>query len=105
MNTVSLIGRLTADPDTRAGERHEAARFRLAVDRIGSEEADFIPVVVFDRTAQVVGEHLTKGRLVSVTGRLRSSEWTTPDGERRFRLEVVGDSVQFLDRKKTEAAA
>ena len=102
---VALIGRLTADPDTRAGERHETARFRLAIDRIGSEEADFIPVVVFDRTAQVVGEHLTKGRLVSVIGRLRSSEWTTPDGERRFRLEVVGDSVEFLDRKKAGAAA
>ncbi|MEW6155179.1 MAG: single-stranded DNA-binding protein [Actinomycetota bacterium] len=105
MNCCQLIGRLTADPDTRAGERHETARFRLAVDRIGSEEADFIPVVVFDRTAQVVGEHLTKGRLVSVSGRLRSSEWTTTDGERRFRLEVVGESVQFLDRKKAEAAA
>lgn len=107
LNSCQLIGRLCADPDTRAGEKHETARFRLAVDRIGSEEADFIPVVVFDRTAQVVGEHLTKGRLVSVAGRLRSSEWTTPDGECRFRLEVVGDSVQFLDRKpdKAEAAA
>jgi single-strand DNA-binding protein len=105
MNTVSLIGRLTADPESRAGEKHEAARFRLAVDRIGHDDADFIPVVVFDRTAQLVAAHLSKGRLVAVTGRLRSSEWTTPDGERRSRLEVVGDQVSFLDRKKTPADA
>ena len=53
----------------------------------------------------MVAEYLAKGRLVSVTGRLRSSEWTTPDGERRFRLEVVGEDVEFLDRTKAEAAA
>lgn len=105
MNSIHLIGRLTADPEPRIGEKHEAARFRLAVDRIGSDDADFIPVVVFDRTAQVVAEHLTKGRQVAVTGRLRSSDWNSPDGERRSRLEVVGDQVTFLDRKKTEAAA
>jgi single-strand DNA-binding protein len=105
MNQISLIGRLTADPETHAGERHESARFRLAVDRRGADGADFIPVVVFDRLAEVVAEHLAKGRLVSVTGRLRSSDWTTAEGERRFRLEVVGEDVQFLDRKKAEAAA
>ncbi|MGH9286194.1 MAG: single-stranded DNA-binding protein, partial [Acidimicrobiales bacterium] len=92
-------------PDTRAGERHEAGRFRLAVDRRGAEGADFVPVVVFDRLAQVVGEYLAKGRLVAVTGRVHSSEWTTPDGERRSRLEIVGDDVQFLDRPKAEAPA
>jgi single-strand DNA-binding protein len=105
MNTVSLIGRLTADPEIRAGERHEAARFRLAIDRRGADGADFVPVVVFDRLAQVVGEYLAKGRLVSLTGRLHTSEWTTPDGERRSRLEVIGDDVQFLDRPKVEAGA
>jgi single-strand DNA-binding protein len=105
VNQIALIGRLTADPETHAGERHETARFRLAVDRRGADGADFIPVVVFDGLAAVVAEYLAKGRLVSVTGRLRSSEWTTPDGERRFRLEVVGDNVEFLDRKKAEVAA
>jgi single-strand DNA-binding protein len=105
VNQISLIGRLTADPETHAGERHETARFRLGVDRRSADGADFIPVVVFDRLAAVVAEYLAKGRLVSVTGRLRSSDWTTVEGERRFRLEVVGEEVQFLDRKKAEAAA
>ncbi|HVW31608.1 MAG TPA: single-stranded DNA-binding protein [Acidimicrobiia bacterium] len=105
MNTVQLIGNITADPTAHAGERHETARFRLAVDRPGSDSADFIPVVVFDRLAQVVAEHLSKGRKVAVVGRLRSSEWTTSEGERRFRLEVVGETVKFLDRPNVEAGA
>ena len=105
MNSTQLIGRLANDPETRAGEKHETARFRLAVDRIGSDDADFIPVVVFDRTAQVVAEHLTKGRRVAITGRLHSSQWTTPAGERRSRLEVIGDQVSFLDHKKPDSTA
>ena len=48
MNQISLIGRLTADPETHTGERRETARFRLAVDRRGADGADFIPIVVFD---------------------------------------------------------
>jgi single-strand DNA-binding protein len=104
MNTVTLIGRLTADPQSRAGENHESAYFRLAVDRRGAEGADFIDVVVFDRLAEVCASHLAKGRQVAVNGRLRSSEWTTPDGERRSRLQVVADEVSFLDAPKSKAA-
>jgi single-strand DNA-binding protein len=106
MNTVSLIGRLTADPQSRAGENHESAYFRMAVDRKPSAEgADFVDVVVFDRLAEVCSGHLAKGRQVAVNGRLRSSEWTTDAGERRSRLQVVADEVGFLDAPKSKAAA
>ena len=103
MNTVALIGRLTADPDVRAGEKHESASFRLAVPRRSAERdaADFIDVVTFDALAATCGEYLTKGRQVAVVGRLRLNEWTTPDGERRSKLQVVADDVGFLDRPKT----
>ena len=102
MNTVSLIGRLTADPDIRAGEKHESASFRLAVPRRSAERdaADFIDIVTFDALAATCGEYLTKGRQVAVTGRLRHNEWTTPDGERRSKLQVVADDVTFLDKPK-----
>jgi single-strand DNA-binding protein len=100
MNVVSIIGRLTADPQSRAGENHESAYFRMAVDRRSAEGADFVDVVVFDRLAEVCSEHLAKGRQVAVNGRLRSSEWTTDAGERRSRLQVVADEVAFLDRPK-----
>jgi single-strand DNA-binding protein len=104
MNTVSIIGRLTADPQSRPGENHESAYFRMAVDRRGAEGADFVDVVVFDRLAEVCSEHLAKGRQVAVNGRLRSSEWTTDAGERRSRLQVVADEVGFLDAPKSKTA-
>jgi single-strand DNA-binding protein len=104
MNTVQLIGRLTADPQSRAGENHESAYFRLAVDRRGAEGADFVDVVVFDRLAEVCAEHLAKGRQVAVNGRLRSSEGTTDSGERRSRLQVIADEVGFLEAPKSKTA-
>jgi len=103
MNTVQLIGRLTADPDIRAGEKHESASFRLAVPRRSADKdaADFIDIVTFDTLAATCGEYLTKGRQVAVTGRLRLNEWTTNEGERRSKIQVVAGDVTFLDKPKT----
>ena len=66
MNSVALIGRLTADPTSHAGEQHESATFRLAVPRAGTDAADFIDIVTFDKLASVCAEWLTKGREVAV---------------------------------------
>ena len=98
MNSVALIGRLTADPATHAGETHESATFRLAVPRPGIDGADFVDIVTFDKLAATCGEWLSKGREVAVVGRLHLNEWTSREGERRSRLQVVADAVQFLDR-------
>jgi single-strand DNA-binding protein len=96
VNSVVLIGRLTANPTAHAGEKHESATFRLAVPRPGSDAADFIEVVAFDKLAATCAEWLSKGREVAVVGRLRLNEWITSDGERRSRVQVVADAVQFL---------
>jgi single-strand DNA-binding protein len=96
MNSVVLVGRLTANPQSHAGETHESATFRLAVPRPGSDQADFIDIVTFDKLAATCAEWLSKGREAAVVGKLRLSEWTSKDGERRSRAQVVADSVQFL---------
>jgi single-strand DNA-binding protein len=101
MNSAVLIGRLTANPTTHAGETHESATFRLAVPRPGSDAADFVDIVTFDKLAATCGEYLTKGREVAVVGKLRLNEWTSKDGERRSKIQVVADAVQFLDAPKT----
>ena len=100
MNSVALIGRLTADPATHAGDKHESCTFRLAIPKQGTDGADFIDIVTFDKLASVCGEYLTKGREVAVVGKLRLSEWTGRDGEKRSRLQVVTDAVQFLGAPK-----
>ena len=100
MNSVALIGRLTADPASHAGEKHESASFRLAVPKQGTDGADFIDIVTFDKLAATCGEWLSKGREVAVVGKLRFSEWTSKDGERRSKIQVVADAVQFLGAPK-----
>lgn len=110
MNVVILIGRLTRDPEMRYTPSGVAVTsFTLAVDRPftnqkGEREADFIDVVAWRRLAETIGQHLSKGRLVAVHGRLEVSSYER-DGERRRRWQVVADEVQFLDRKPTEAEA
>jgi single-strand DNA-binding protein len=96
VNSVALIGRLTADPQSHAGDKHESATFRLAVPRNGSDGADFIDVVTFDKLAATCAAWLTKGREVAVVGRLHLNEWTSREGERRSKIQVVADAVQFL---------
>jgi single-strand DNA-binding protein len=96
VNSVVLIGRLTANPTSHAGEKHESATFRLAVPRPVGDGADFIDIVTFDKLAATCAEWLTKGREVAVVGKLRLNEWTGKDGERRSRVQVVADAVQFL---------
>jgi single-strand DNA-binding protein len=70
------------------------------VPRPGSDAADFVDIVTFDKLAATCAEWLTKGREVAVVGKLRLNEWTTKDGERRSRIQVVADAVQFLDAPK-----
>ena len=100
MNSVALIGRLTADPTSHAGDKHESATFRLAVPKPGTDGADFIDIVTFDKLASTCAAWLTKGREVAVVGKLRLSEWTGRDGERRSKIQVVADAVQFLGAPK-----
>ena len=98
MNSVQLIGRLTHDPDadhTTSGTA--VTTFRLAIDRPGSNAADFLTVKTWDRLAETTAEHLTRGRRVAVQGRLAQEEWVGSDGRRAERLTVVADRVEFLD--------
>jgi single-strand DNA-binding protein len=100
VNSVALIGRLTANPTTHAGEKHESATLRLAVPRPGSDGADFVDIVCFDKLAATCAAWLTKGREVAVVGKLRLNEWTSREGERRSRVQVVADAVDFVDKPK-----
>ena len=103
MNVVVLIGRLTADPELRYSVNGTAVtNFRLAVDRSftskdGTRETDFINIVCFQRLAETVANHLNKGRLVAVNGRLQVRNWETQEKERRTSTEVVANEVRFLD--------
>jgi len=101
MNTVALIGRLTADPELRftAGGT-PVCTVRLAINRPPKDGEDqgaiFIDVVSFGRQAEAVAEHLAKGRQVAVTGRLEYRQWEANDGSPRSKHEVIANQVDFL---------
>lgn len=111
LNRIILIGRLTRDPELRyVPSGQPVAQFTLAVDRpftnqAGERDTDFIDIVAWRKLAEQVSQHLTKGRLVAVEGRLQIRSYETQDGQKRRVAEVVADGVRFLDRKATGVTA
>jgi single-strand DNA-binding protein len=105
INRVLLAGNLTRDPQVRFLANEQAvANFGLAVNRRfkGSdgqmkEEVTFIDIEAWGRTGELVGQYLTKGRACFVEGRLKLDSWDDKDGQKRSKLKVVADNVQFLD--------
>lgn len=104
LNHVVLIGRLVRDPELRYTPNGVAVgTFTLAVDRPysnqqGERDADFIDIVVWRQLAETCANHLSKGRLVAVAGRLQIRSYETQDGQKRRAAEVVANEVRFLDR-------
>jgi single-strand DNA-binding protein len=104
MNRVFLVGNLTKDPELRyTPSGTPVADLRLAVNdsytaRDGNqvERTLFVDVVVWQRQAETVCEYLSKGRPVLVEGRLQMDEWESKEGEKRSRIRVVAQRVQFL---------
>jgi single-strand DNA-binding protein len=105
INRVVLVGRLTRDPEMRYTQSGIAVtRFTLACDRPftgqdGKREADFIDCVVWRKQAENVAQYLKKGSLSGVEGRLQISSYDDKDGQKRYRAEVVADSVRFLESR------
>lgn len=102
MNRVCLIGRLTAKPELRYTTSNIACtNITVAIDRNYGEEkkTDFINVVVWRKQTENVCKYLDKGSLVSVEGRLQQNSYEDRDGNRRYKLDVVADNIQFLNTK------
>lgn len=100
MNKVILIGRLTKNPELRFTSSNIAVTtFSLAVDRIGSEETDFIDIVVWRKQAENCNKYLEKGSKVAVEGSIQKRSYENKNGEKRYLTEVVAENVQFLDTK------
>lgn len=100
MNSITLVGRLTHEPESRAVGASQACRMRLAVDRRTRDGAVFVDIDAFGPTGEACQAHLKKGRLVAVLGRLEQDTWEGPDGKNRTKHYVVAAAVEFLDRPR-----
>lgn len=100
MNHVTLMGRLANDPEVRYTQSGKAvASFSLAVNRRGSETADFIPVVAWEKLAEIIGNNLSKGRRALIEGRIQIRSYEDNNGQKRKVTEVVASALYFVDNK------
>jgi single-strand DNA-binding protein len=105
LNSVSLSGRLTRDPELRTtGGGTSVLDLRVAFGtsrKNGNEwveESNYVDVVFFGKRAEFFAERLTKGSLVFVGGKLRYEEWEAQDGSgKRNRLKIMGDDLKSTD--------
>ena len=106
LNNVTLMGRLTKQPELRYTQSGTAvASFSLAVERDfkdgdGDKQTDFIDIVAWRNTAEFVSKYFVKGQLTAVSGRLQIRDWQDKEGNKRRSAEVVADNVYFAEGKK-----
>lgn len=108
INRVVLVGRMTRDPELRRTNTGDAVTsFTLALNRnynsADGQQADYINCVVWNKIAEATNEYCSKGSLVGVDGRLRSRSYDNAQGQKVFVVEVICNSVQFLDTKKKQS--
>lgn len=107
LNKIIVIGNVGADPEMRfTASGTPVTSFRIAASRFYNspegdrrQETEWFNVVTWNRLAETCNQYLSKGRRAYVEGRLRSHSWEGQDGQRRFRNEIIANTVLFLDRQ------
>ena len=108
MNNVTLMGRLTRDPEIRTSGDSTVARYTLAVDRRfakrdGNNEqqtADFISIVAFGKSAEFAEKYLKQGTKIALRGRIQTGSYTNKDGQKVYTTDVVAEEQEFAESKK-----
>ncbi len=110
LNKAVICGNLTRSPDLRWGTQNGTAiaNFDVATNRawndadgIKHEEVEYHHIVVFGKQAEPVAEHLRKGQLVLVEGRLRTRSWER-EGAKHYKTEIVAERVQFGPKRQAD---
>ena len=105
LNRIILIGRLTADPETRSTlDGLPMSKFSLSVDRptgaSGKKETDFFDIVAWGKLAEVCGSYLAKGQLILIEGKIQNRTFETKDGAKRYATEIIARSMKMLEKGK-----
>lgn len=107
LNKAFLIGRLTRDPESRALPSGQAvSNFGLATNRVWTnpetnekqEQTEFHNIVAFGGLADICNQHLNKGKLVFIEGRIQTRSWQPQDGDTKYRTEIIAERIQMGPR-------
>lgn len=111
MNKIVLLGRFTRNPEVRYTSTGKVVcQGTIAVDRPfvnqdGQREADFIPIVIWGKQAEICGNNFAKGQRILVDGRLQIRSYEAKDGSKRYAAEVIVSQFYFIEKKATAAPA
>ena len=109
MNTWNGSGLLTRDPDVRYttdknGKAMAIAKFTIACQRKGRDAgADFIPVVAFGKTAEVIEKYFHQGNGIEVKGHIQTGSFTNKEGVKIYTTEIYAEEIEFPKGKKNES--
>lgn len=110
INNTVIVGRLTKDTELRyTGSGIAVASFTVAVERSytngnGERETDFINVIAWRKTAEIISNFTTKGSLVGITGRIQTRNYTNNEGRKVYITELVCENFQMLEPKSVTEA-
>lgn len=109
MNKVTLIGRLSRNPEVRysTGQNPVAvARYTLAVDRKYKRDneptADFINCIAFGKNGEFAEKYLVKGTKIAISGRIQTGSYTNKDGNKVYTTDVVVEEQEFCESKSKQ---
>ena len=112
LNSISVMGRLTRDPELRrTGSGKPVTSFTLACDRdfknsqTGEKEVDFLDCVAWNSTAELVEKYFRKGQMAVATGRLQIRQYTDKNGQKRRQAEILVSSVYFCGNRENGTQA
>ena len=111
MNKVISIGRLTKDPEMRStGAGLAVTTFTLAVNRKFKKneevkDADFIPIVAWEKRAEIICQYVLKGNRLGIVGRIQTGTYDKPDGSKGYTYDVIVEDLEFLENKKNDRPA
>ena len=107
LNKVMLIGNVGQAPDVNQTDKGKVATFNLGIteryrsqDGERKENTEWIKIVAWRNTAEIIEKYVAKGSQLYVEGKIRTRSWSDNDGNKRYVTEVIADSVQMLGRKE-----
>ena len=112
LNRAQLIGNLTRDPEMKQIPGGQVVTtFSIATnftwtDQAGQkqEKAEFHNIVAWRKLAEICGQFLKKGSKIFIEGRIQTRNWEAEDGTKKYRTEIIADSMIMLDGKKGDFA-
>ena len=102
MNNVSLVGRLTKDPELKTTQSGlSVCRFTVAVDRpYSKDQADFINCITWRKTAEFITSYFSKGQRIALTGSIQTGSYTGKDGKTVYTTNINVNNIEFCESKK-----